>query len=239
MNINNKKTFFFFLSQVSSTPLENPNFIKMLRNENSLHFWGIHKTNSNQAETYDKNNIGKNYIFLFWQKYFFLISFYPSIQFFPIHVHVHDSTSCTLKSIHHSGSMTANPQLWYTTSRGMYIWEVVVFFLFFSLVEKSLNIGCWMKVSIFLSLFQAKVLRWVHITVSSAVNGSGDLWNPCVVRCGAKPARRGQEIQRHQMTLPDLICVLMRDISITFTNKDMITFLNMYKIMSAKWKWAC
>ncbi len=115
--------------------------------------------------------------------------------------------------------MTANPQLWYTTSRGMYIWEVVGFFLFFSLVEKSLNIGCWMKVSIFLSLFQAKVHRWVHITVSSAVNGSGDLWNPCVVRCGAKPARRGQEIQRHQMTLPDLICVLMRDISITFTNK--------------------
>lgn len=34
---------------------------------NSLHFWGkqIHKTNSNQAETDNKNNIGKNYIFIF------------------------------------------------------------------------------------------------------------------------------------------------------------------------------
>lgn len=39
--------------------------MKKLKIHNSLHFWGIHKTNSNQAETYNKNNIGKNYIFLF------------------------------------------------------------------------------------------------------------------------------------------------------------------------------
>lgn len=102
---------------------------------NSLHFWGkqIHKTNSNQAETYNKNNIGKNLIFCFDIKIgFFLISFYPSIQFFPIHVHVHDSTSCTLKSIRHSGSMTANPQLWVHYVQWECTYEKWYFFFLFS-----------------------------------------------------------------------------------------------------------
>lgn len=146
---------------------------------NSLHFWGkkIHKTNSNQAETDNKNNIGKNYIYIYFCFDIKIVFFFSDILFTPqsstrprprprqhfLYIHsIHLSICPSFRLILSSGKHYIQ---WECTH------EKWLLFLF----------TCW-EISKYwllnesLSLFQVKVLRWVHITVSSAVNGSGDSW---------------------------------------------------------------
>lgn len=144
---------------------------------NSLHFWGkkIHKTNSNQAETDNKNNIGKNYIYIYFCFDIKIVFFFSDILFTP------QSSTRPRPRQHflyiHSIHLSICPSFRLILSSGKHYiqWECThekwLLFLF----------TCW-EISKYwllnesLSLFQVKVLRWVHITVSSAVNGSGDSW---------------------------------------------------------------